>query len=109
MAPGKKIVLLGGPMPSWFRPQPITATQDAAAISADTNRILPFDRLRAGLGCLERSLRRRQAGNRQPVRGARHVIEPDLVAELDRRRVAAVLAADADLQLRLLGAARGHR
>src|SRR4051812_178094 len=50
---------------------------------------------------LQRSLRRREAGERDPVRRAADVIEPDPVAELDRRRLAAVLAADAELDVRL--------
>src|SRR5215468_10548974 len=40
----------------------------------------------------------RKARDRHPEWRARHVIERDLVAEGDRRRVAAVLAADADLE-----------
>src|SRR5204863_1073285 len=56
-------------------------------------------RRRAGLG--ERSLRRCQPRERDAERRAADVVEPKLVAERDRLRLAAVLAADAELQLRL--------
>src|SRR5688572_30318249 len=46
----------------------------------------------------ESRLRRREASHRHAVRGAAHVVEPDLVEERDRVRIAAVLTADADLQ-----------
>ncbi len=39
-----------------------------------------------------------QAGHRDPEGRAAHVVEPGLVEEVDGRRVAAVLAADADLE-----------
>ena len=45
----------------------------------------------------EGGLRRREAGERDAVGRAAHVVEPELVAERDRARVAAVLAADAEL------------
>src|SRR5207244_2657569 len=48
-----------------------------------------------GEGCL----RRRQPRDRDAVRRRAHVVEPHLVKEVDRRRVAAVLAADADLEI----------
>src|SRR3954447_11381637 len=47
----------------------------------------------------ERGLRGGEPRDRHAERRARHVVEPDLVAEGDRGRVAAVLAADADLEL----------
>jgi len=53
----------------------------------------------------QRRLRRRKPRDRHAERGARHVVEADLVAERDRGRVAAVLAADAELELRTDGAA----
>ena len=40
---------------------------------------------------------------------AAHVIEADLVEEVDRRRVAAVLAADPELEVGAAGAALLHR
>ena len=40
-------------------------------------------------------LRGREAGDRDAERGAGHVVQADLVAELDALRVAAMLAADA--------------
>src|SRR6185437_16001409 len=49
----------------------------------------------------ERSLRSREARERDAVGRAAHVVEPDAVAELHRRRLAAVLAADAELDVRL--------
>src|SRR5262249_16543658 len=55
---------------------------------------------RARAPLAERGLRRGEPRDRHPERRARHVIEPDLVAEGDRSGVAAVLAADADLELR---------
>src|SRR6266849_358901 len=54
-----------------------------------------------GLGCC-------QARDRDPERAARNVVEPDAVAEVDRIRVAAVLAADPHLQLRPRLAALAH-
>src|SRR3989442_1666676 len=44
----------------------------------------------------ERRLRRSQAGDRDAERAAAHVVEAQLVAELDAGGVAAVLAADAE-------------
>lgn len=42
-------------------------------------------------------LRRRKAGDRDAVRAARDVVELDLLAEVDRLGIAAVLAANAEL------------
>jgi hypothetical protein len=53
---------------------------------------LPFGECGAGGG---------QTGDRDPVRRAGDVVETDRVKELDRVRIAAVLAADADFQLRV--------
>src|SRR5579871_4749786 len=50
------------------------------------------------VGRLQRRLRRRQPGNGDAERRAGNIVEADLLAELDRGRVAAVLAADAELQ-----------
>src|SRR5436305_13161617 len=56
--------------------------------------------LRFARGLLaERGLRRGEPRDRHAERRARHVVEPDLVAERNRRRIAAVLAADADLEV----------
>ena len=49
-------------------------------------------------GFAERGLRRREPRDRHAERRARHVIELDLMAERDRSRVAAMFAADADLE-----------
>ena len=48
----------------------------------------------------KRRLGRRQPGDRRAVGRAGDVIQPHRVAEGDRGRVAAVLAADAELQIR---------
>src|SRR5260221_8584791 len=53
----------------------------------------------AGRALAERRLRGREPGDRHPERRARDVVEADLVTERDRARVAAMLAADADLEL----------
>src|SRR5438477_13076943 len=50
---------------------------------------------------LQRRLRRRQPRDRHPEWTAAHVVEADLVAELDGIGLAAVLAADADFEIRL--------
>src|SRR5579883_1232091 len=47
----------------------------------------------------ERRLRGREARDRNAERRARDVVESDEVAELDRGRIAAVLAADAELEV----------
>src|SRR3979409_653164 len=52
---------------------------------------------------------RRQTSYRHAERAARHVVQTQLVAQVDGVRVAAVLAADADLQLRPRLAAFAHR
>src|SRR5436309_2761147 len=55
----------------------------------------------------ERGLRRGETGDRHAVGRAGDVVEADLVAEGDGGGIAAVLAADADLELRArLAAAR---
>src|SRR5258707_5575403 len=56
--------------------------------------------LRFARGLLaERGLRRGEPRDRHAERRAGHVVEPDLMAERDRGGIAAVLAADADLEL----------
>src|SRR4051812_35624261 len=52
----------------------------------------------------QRRLRRREPGERDAIRRAAHVVEPEPVAERNRLRLAAVLAADAHLDLGLRGA-----
>ena len=58
----------------------------------------------SGCRCPPASRTRRAAGlqprDRHPERRAGDVVEPDLVEEVDRLRVAAVLAADAELEVR---------
>src|SRR5580658_3769422 len=63
----------------------------------------------AGVLLLQRRLRRRQPRRQQPEGRARHIVEPDLVAEFDRLWIAAMFAADADLQRRPRVASLGHR
>src|SRR5581483_9299972 len=58
----------------------------------------------AALRFLQRRLRRREPCERDAVRRAADVVEPEPVAELDRAWLAAVLAADPDLELRLRSA-----
>ena len=53
----------------------------------------------------ERRLRRREAGDRHAEGRAGDVVEPSLLAEGDRGRIAAVLAADAELDVRARRAA----
>src|SRR5450759_5448104 len=61
----------------------------------------------------DRGLSRRQPRDRDPERAARHIVQAQLVAEVDRLRVATVLAADPDLHLRAglaaLGDGDGHQ
>src|SRR5262249_22272296 len=53
----------------------------------------------------QRGLRRRQPRDRQPIWRAGYVVEAEAMAEAHRTRIAAVFAADADLQTFALGAA----
>src|SRR5258708_4892732 len=53
----------------------------------------------AGRGFSGRRLRGRKPGDRHPERRARDIVEPDLMAERDRARIATMLAADADLEV----------
>src|SRR3546814_2274248 len=48
----------------------------------------------------QRALRRRQPRDRNTERRARHIVEPDLLEEADRERIAAMLAADAKREIR---------
>ena len=68
---------------------------------------LPPSRLRRR-PATERRLRRGQPRDRHAEGRARDVVEPDLLAERDRRRVAAMLAADAELDVGLRRAARAR-
>src|SRR5690348_6122103 len=54
-----------------------------------------------GVAFLECGLRRREARERDSERRARHIVEPEAVAELHRARLAAVLTADPQLELGL--------
>src|SRR5881628_707956 len=53
--------------------------------------------------CFERRLRRCQSRHRHAERRATDIAQPDAMAELDALRVAAVLAADAQLDVRPSG------
>src|SRR2546423_13412928 len=57
---------------------------------------------------LERRLRRREPGNRDAERRARHVVHPHMVTELDRGGLTAVLAADPHLQVVAAAPAQPH-
>src|SRR5262245_7117854 len=50
---------------------------------------------------LQRRLCGRETRQRNPVRRAAHIVEPDPVAEFDRTRLATVLAADTEVDLGL--------
>src|SRR5580698_2280016 len=71
-------------------------TQDMAAATT-LRRAIALD--------AQRRLRRGETRHRHAVRRARHVIQTDLLAELDRRRIAAMLAANAKFQIGLHRAA----
>src|ERR1700719_1257841 len=60
--------------------------------------ILAVMSLRSPLFTRQHGLRRGQPCDRHPIRRAGDIVEPDLLAESDRGRVAAVLAANAELQ-----------
>src|SRR5438128_735543 len=67
-----------------------------ASLFAIRHSLLPSRR--TGRTLAKRGLRRRKARDRHAERRTRDVVEPDLVAEGDRGRIAAMLAADAELQ-----------
>src|SRR5579884_3951168 len=75
---------------------PRTAMSDAPALQ--TGNPWPSGHMATPLFSQCR-LRRRQAGDRHAEGRATHVVQADLVAEAYGVRVAAVLAADADLQV----------
>src|SRR5689334_22706178 len=60
--------------------------------------LTPADLRLAARILTQRRLRRRKPRDRHAERRARYVVQIHLVAERDRRRIAAVLAADADLE-----------
>jgi omega-6 fatty acid desaturase (delta-12 desaturase) len=110
-------LVAGGAVAAWMRAripnyrlraaheeQPIFARTPVVTVrsSLAALRLKLWDERR---GCLVRvpygGLRRRDAGDRDAVRAAGHVVEPGHVEEVDRERVAAVLAADPELERRL--------
>src|SRR5436190_13549568 len=76
---------------SWRDGTPSTMSHQPLALSHDRVSVSNFHR--------QRGLCRGQPRDRNPVGAGADVIEPDLVEEMDRRRVAAVLAADAELEI----------
>src|SRR5436305_3382442 len=81
-----------------------TVAMDPDCLSGSGRNFAPA----CGLAVLERRLSRCHARDRDAVRRAAHVVEPGHVEEVDRVRVAAVLAAEAELK-RGLGLAAGPR
>src|ERR1700720_883308 len=69
------------------------------AVFVDRQTAASSSRL-TGDGLAERGLRRGQPRDRHAIGRARDIIQSDLVAERDRRGIAAVLAANADLETR---------
>src|SRR5262252_1358878 len=91
--------------PSMYWRRWVGRQRDRSKIMAQTGH----DRVAFAQPCSAETLRRArralaegrlgggEAGNRHPERRTRHIVEPDLVAECDRRRIAAVFAANAEL------------
>src|SRR5207245_2195582 len=76
----------------------------AAASGGNAHDGFRFPILRRTLRRTHRALAERrlgggEAGNRHPERGTRHIVEPDLMAERHRGRVAAVFTANAELEV----------
>src|ERR1044072_4681080 len=69
----------------------------AIPCSLDFSRLKSFV-IRNGCPSVKSSLRRSQTRDRQTEGRAAHVVEPDLVTKGNRGWLAAVLAADADLE-----------
>ena len=92
---------------SSLRRSPALATLSMVAVGVGERRPrrstgrLAADRDRGDAGVGERRLRGREPRERDAVRRARDVVEPEPVAERDRARLAAVLAADPELDARL--------
>src|SRR5579859_3896505 len=95
---GEKNAVDASAQPPYTAPAPSTATRTPARFIAAS--LAAGDR---GLhACvLQRRLRGGETGERDAERRAGHVVEPDAVAERDRVRLAAVLAADAELEILL--------
>src|SRR5688572_684421 len=99
-------------LPAPFGPRnPVTWPGSILKLRSSTARVLPYrfvspstaikglaaDRDRFDTGFGQGRLRGGETRERDPVRRARHVVEPEPVTERDRRRLAPVLAADAEL------------
>src|ERR1019366_659115 len=92
-------------------PRPPPNGTEAGTVSGGNRRPRSGRAVRAALAAgAERRLGGGETGDRDAEGAAAHVIEPDLLEEGDARRVAAVLAADAELQAvaHLAPAPRGH-
>src|SRR5439155_9913763 len=81
-----------------LRRRDIGTTAGASLLSLDVALAAGTD-----VRLVERRLRRGQARQRDAERRAADVVQAELVAERDRARLAAVLAADAQLHVRLRG------
>src|SRR5262249_17066781 len=66
--------------------------------SSPTSDVLPLA-LASGLVALERRLGRGKLGDRHAIGRAGDIVQSHIGAEMDRGRIAAVLAADAELQV----------
>src|SRR4051812_33989843 len=80
--------------PSWQALRSVTSTLPTGPRPSPGS-----SRVTKSVLCRERRLRRRKPRNRHAVGRGRDVIEADFLAERDRRRIAAMLAADAELDL----------
>ncbi len=91
----------GGPAFAWPTPSgsPVLLAASSGAWTFGTSEAVDPRRLRATPPGQDR-LGGGQAGHRDPEGRAAHVVEPGVVEEADRLGVAAVLAADADLEVR---------
>src|SRR5215470_8249856 len=92
---GERLCATGSPMTPMTLVRPVM--DDISAESARSGRAG-----RSPAAGTQGGVRRGEAGDRNAVGRARHVVERELMAEDHRCRLAAVLAADPDLELRLL-------
>jgi hypothetical protein len=88
IGPGSLRRRWAAPHPSALRAATVSRRKNDRPASRRARRLPP-----------ERSLRRGEAGDWDAEGGARDVVETRLFAEGDRSRIAAVLAADAELEI----------
>src|SRR5690606_20510629 len=82
---------------------------DHTSLPPRSSRFLSFSRSRRlPLFGPQLRLRRRQTGDRHPIRRATDVVEADSMAEIDTGGIAAVLSADAHLQVGAAAASLLH-